>query len=1778
MAIMLVDKVVLKAPKLSAGTTIKGAYNATEGSVPFTVKEGYATVERVVFSPKNDASSKLYGGDEFEVHVYLYPKEACAFQWTNGNADCDVSLEDGTKLKSYNSIHLRSASGSLIKCAHFSYFLKIPGSSSKTLIKKLVLKAPQMADGDKLSFDYTVKEGPASIRWVIYERQSDKKSINYKSDYPTVNAGEVYEVHVYPYQNWGYAFDWKDGNAVCDVVLEDGTKLTSYNSMYVDENEINIKCPHYSYYLTIPKKISSTSHVISSSLIPIKGISKKMNEKLNKLGIFDVLSLIGHCNTQQKRNVLARKLDVSVKLVNAWVKQADLWRISTMTTDLAYLLVQAGIRSVDDLSHVDVDKAAPFLQSLSTAQPDFDTVSNEVLQAIVDEAKLVALNSIDILTFNNILSQPSLRNNPISMEDVQRRIREFKVRPIRHLSSDLGFTDPEPIYLFVDSYGSETIDETLDEDWQKIFEQDITLPLPRVIRGEIEVRRRDKNEPHLFCEGLKVEINGTVSPAEDKAETTVCPYGLVDSTGNFVVSMPERYCFKESVKIIVSDPLTGRKQQFVKTASEIIDSADELELVYKVRTLLACRENLSMLMERKEISMDRFEITFKEYKEAADALQNALTPKNDDDGKDKKDFVNSLNIKEFVKNIVDNIALLKGDKIKEITVDVKRNFKQEALKFAFLVQKVIDAILAGASLEGHLKYNDESDSFIIYEEIFNGENLSYSPKALPKVKLMGEGENEVILSTDTAPSRMFNYSFLQRLIEPKLKYYDKSKGVFVETDRVDVGKPLDVATFRRNCTLKTSNYPQMATLGLGFQLNMHQAWVPDGFALGDLLYSLILAPGEEQRLIVRENSQTYEISDSAVGTDAVNESYNSSQNDDTTAIYNYAVDQEMNGYSSMDSFSSTHAQSSSTMKSSSILGSLFGPSKNRGSTSSSSSTSSHSSSRAHQDNSQTEASSAAQHFQHTIKSASNRYSQSKRLSVSTATSDDTESIATKIVANHNHSHAMTIQYWEVMRRYRLETAIDSVDLLLFVPLRLIDFLPDGESLNMTQAQITSFNQTALTNRYSNILENFNALSRALPRRYRSGLNLMSKFASIPNWVMESKQTSRKVKISVKGNFCEACDEFSVRVYFRNGMSSVSSGVKDFERMGETGFLSVLFGKNTSPTSDLAGSETVTDLKNKIRKLRFDEKHARVYFEIDLPANTTIDDVSTVDVYHSYRDVSYKMSNGDLAAARDKALDKYTDKMYDYAKDNRNNDYDAWMMNHFQNALERIDRFQMLTLSSREVSRLGDPVITEVEIRDPSDNLVSNSLSSSNVSYRASVSVFSSGTTLHTYEFERMEETFRQIVNETVRYSQAVWASLSSDELAMMLDLYTINMDFRKLTGSETNVSDVPVPLLNCVNIRKVAGFYGNCVLLPFTFPEELSVRLGRTAADIQDQLYRYYTHGFRAPTTIISVPTSGMIGEAVLGSTNVSEEIDLTRFWKWDDAPITEMKTGEATLSGYDYLANKDTKDIQPLNLQSATAPNVVVPSNLVAALAAKQTPQFTDITGLAQLSDLAKSTINSASTGRDKVAESSAGLATKAAELQEKKQETLVNAYKDVQVAALDTFKNVACAYLTGTTPGSTAKSDGKDDKSKEGAGEGGGKSGGGAGGSGGGKGGAGGGAGGKDAGGDGGAGGGDAGAGGKSGGGSSGGSGEGGGSGSSPAPSKTTTSNSEGVVCMPEKQFEELKTLAECCQTIMTTNCVDASASKSAGAPVAPAAPVVSEKNYTSVNENQCTPENQI
>ena len=124
-----------------------------------------------------------------------------------------------------------------------------------TVVNKVVLTAPKMYDGDRISFNYVVKEGPVTMEWVIYIRSSDGEFINYKEKYPKVKAGEVYEANVYLYPKSGCGFCWKNGNAICDVCLEDGTKLKSDGTMHVSKAGGSlIKCARFYYEIRVQKE------------------------------------------------------------------------------------------------------------------------------------------------------------------------------------------------------------------------------------------------------------------------------------------------------------------------------------------------------------------------------------------------------------------------------------------------------------------------------------------------------------------------------------------------------------------------------------------------------------------------------------------------------------------------------------------------------------------------------------------------------------------------------------------------------------------------------------------------------------------------------------------------------------------------------------------------------------------------------------------------------------------------------------------------------------------------------------------------------------------------------------------------------------------------------------------------------------------------------------------------------------------------------------------------------------------------------------------------------------------------------------------------------------------------------------------------------------------------------------------------------------------------------------------------------------------------------------
>lgn len=112
-----------------------------------------------------------------------------------------------------------------------------------------------------------------------------------------------------------------------------------------------------------------------------------------------------------------------------------------------------------------------------------------------------------------------------------------------------------------------------------------------------------------------------------------------------------------------------------------------------------------------------------------------------------------------------------------------------------------------------------------------------------------------------------------------------------------------------------------------------------------------------------------------------------------------------------------------------------------------------------------------------------------------------------------------------------------------------------------------------------------------------------------------------------------------------------------------------------------------------------------------------------------------------------------------------------------------------------------------------------------------------------------------------------------------------------------------MPLLNCV-ANEVLGFYGNCMILPFSITAALAAQLGQdetggeseplTTGAVQEALTRFHKEAFSSPTSHFTLPTRGVLGEAVLGHCPSAEKIDLTHFWS-AFVDLTGLIAGETT-------------------------------------------------------------------------------------------------------------------------------------------------------------------------------------------------------------------------------------------------------------------------------------------
>jgi hypothetical protein len=223
----------------------------------------------------------------------------------------------------------------------------------------------------------------------------------------------------------------------------------------------------------------------------------------------------------------------------------------------------------------------------------------------------------------------------------------------------------------------------------------------------------------------------------------------------------------------------------------------------------------------------------------------------------------------------------------------------------------------------------------------------------------------------------------------------------------------------------------------GALLTFSQDWFSQGVALGQLLHSLSLAPGESTRMAMIDWSRQSRGS-SSEDIDEAERLANTTTHQRALSEVTEATAAEVQGGSTRTNSSSRSSQGGSALGFE--VGPIaFGGSSGGGST-------------------KTEALTVTSSFGRRDLSASvsqqiNDVSQqqasaarSRRASiVQEVAQSEHQALSTRVVCNYNHMHALNVQYYEVVQAFRVTTTLQRAERVLFVPLKMVDF---GDALTL----------------------------------------------------------------------------------------------------------------------------------------------------------------------------------------------------------------------------------------------------------------------------------------------------------------------------------------------------------------------------------------------------------------------------------------------------------------------------------------------------------------------------------------------------------------------------------------------------------------------------------------------------------------------------------------------------------------------------------------------------------
>ena len=292
------------------------------------------------------------------------------------------------------------------------------------------------------------------------------------------------------------------------------------------------------------------------------------------------------------------------------------------------------------------------------------------------------------------------------------------------------------------------------------------------------------------------------------------------------------------------------------------------------------------------------------------------------------------------------------------------------------------------------------------------------------------------LSKPNRTLREYNYHAIVRTSDPDVANYTlvkQGEGQFqliggsakIQRSAVDLNNPIcwqDTPDKMAN----TSFY-QAVTVATGHVLYYKSEFKSDGYSMGDLLYSLPLAPGQKKQIVVFDSLHQLQASESQSLSQAENLAAALVDDRTITDQLGGSIGESLSGQSS-----ATTSGISAGLGVGASFGAIGGSLGVAGGYANSNSSASQNSSR-----------NVAQHFGERLRQAimqnADAYRQQNASVVTTVQEGQHYSAMTEVVANHNHCHALTMMYFEVLRHFAIYQELVDVEECVFVPLLLTNF-------------------------------------------------------------------------------------------------------------------------------------------------------------------------------------------------------------------------------------------------------------------------------------------------------------------------------------------------------------------------------------------------------------------------------------------------------------------------------------------------------------------------------------------------------------------------------------------------------------------------------------------------------------------------------------------------------------------------------------------------------------------